>query len=50
MTPVKVQTTLVATDLDPLALFYDQDRKWMVQQPLDDATQKAVGTDAKALF
>lgn len=50
MTLVKVQTALVTTELDALALVYDRDRKWMVQQPLDDATQKAMGTDVKAFF
>ncbi|MBT1512744.1 hypothetical protein KIP88_19780 [Bradyrhizobium sp. SRL28] len=29
---------------------YDKDRKWLVQQQLDDATKDAMGTDAKAFF
>ena len=47
---VKVQTTQVISDPEALALVYDKDRKWLVQQQLDDATKDAIGSDAKAFF
>ena len=47
---VKVQTAQVTSDPEALALVYDKDRKWPVQQQLDGATKDAMGTDVKAFF
>jgi hypothetical protein len=47
---VKVQTAQVTSDPEAIALFYDKDRKWLVQQQLEDATKDAMGTDARAFF
>jgi hypothetical protein len=47
---VKVQTPQMTSDPEALALVYDKDRKWLVQQQLDDATKDAMGADAKAFF
>jgi hypothetical protein len=45
---VKVQTAQATSD--PEAIVYDKDRKWLVQQHLNDATKDALGTDTKAFF
>ena len=48
---VQVQTTLATSDPpEALALVCDQDRKWLVQQPLDDIARDAMATDLQAFF
>ena len=47
---VNVQTALMTSDPETPALVYDEHRKRLVQQALDDGTKDAMGTDAKAFF
>lgn len=47
---VKVQKPVVTNDPRQLALVYAKGRKFYVQQPLDPATDKAMGEDKKAFF
>ena len=50
MALVKVQIPQVTGDPEALALAYDKDRIWLVQQRLDNATKDAMGTDVRAFF
>ena len=49
---VKVQIPLFssAAPANALPLVYDEGRRHMVQQPLDQATKLAMGDDVKAFF
>ena len=47
---VKVQTALVTSDLEGLALIYDRRRKRLVRQPLDVATKEAMADEVRAFF
>jgi hypothetical protein len=47
---VKVQKPLVTNDVRKLALVYSKGRKNIVQQALDDDTEKAMRKDLKGFF
>jgi hypothetical protein len=47
---VKVQTPQATKPPQALALVYDKDRKYLMQQHLHAATRDAMGSDAKAFF
>jgi len=47
---VKVQTPLSTNDPEHKALVYAKNKHRIVQQKLDHATQKLMGTDVKAFF